>query len=288
MTISALSPQQLVTLACLLEATAPKVGNVHRGADFEDLTFQDFASCAVVAAPHLTAAGKIGVGRAALNAVTASREIADTNVNLGIALLLAPLCAAVDLCSPEQPNLDFAVGHVLDSLDENDAEDVWQAIRLANPGGLGATDDMDVANSPPKSLLDAMSAAAHRDLVARQYATNFEIVFHEAAVALAEHRMRFSASYAIICAHVELIARHGDSLIARKCGPEVAAEACDRAQRTLDAGDPSSADYQREINELDFWMRTDGNRRNPGATADLIAAGLFVALYDQTFPPPWR
>ena len=31
------------TLACLWEATAAKPGNVHRGADFEDMTAEDFA-----------------------------------------------------------------------------------------------------------------------------------------------------------------------------------------------------------------------------------------------------
>ena len=29
-------------LACLLEATAPKPGNVHRGADFADVTYPEF------------------------------------------------------------------------------------------------------------------------------------------------------------------------------------------------------------------------------------------------------
>jgi triphosphoribosyl-dephospho-CoA synthase len=36
--------------------------------------------------------------------------------------------------------------------------------------------------------------------------------------------------------------------------------------------------YERALTELDFWLRSDGHRRNPGTTADLIAAGLFVGL----------
>ena len=42
---------QLATLACLLEAMASKPGNVHRGADFEDLTFADLALSAVAIGP---------------------------------------------------------------------------------------------------------------------------------------------------------------------------------------------------------------------------------------------
>ena len=44
---------QYVTLACLLEATAPKPGNVHRGADFDDLTFADFLVSGVTIGPIL-------------------------------------------------------------------------------------------------------------------------------------------------------------------------------------------------------------------------------------------
>ena len=39
-----LSIGQCASLACLLEVSAPKPGNVHRGADFEDMTFADFAA----------------------------------------------------------------------------------------------------------------------------------------------------------------------------------------------------------------------------------------------------
>ena len=35
---------------------------------------------------------------------------------------------------------------------------------------------------------------------------------------------------------------------------------------------------QKELNEFDRWLRADGNRRNPGTTADLVAASLFAAF----------
>jgi triphosphoribosyl-dephospho-CoA synthase len=56
----------------------------------------------------------------------------------------------------------------------------------------------------------------------------------------------------------------------------------------LDAGSPKSEEYLRELAKLDFWLRSDGNRRNPGTTADLIAAGLFVALRDSWLTPPFH
>src|SRR5688500_18315939 len=84
---------QCATLACLLEVTAPKVGNVHRGTDFDDLTFTDFAVSAVLIGPPMEAAANTGVGRAVLDTIAATRQHVATNTNLGMALLIAPLAA---------------------------------------------------------------------------------------------------------------------------------------------------------------------------------------------------
>src|SRR5262245_32801648 len=88
-----LSIGQSATLACLLEATAPKVGNVHRGADFEGLHFADFLASAVAIGPAMERAVETGVGQAVLDAVAATRALVDTNTNLGMVLLIAPLAA---------------------------------------------------------------------------------------------------------------------------------------------------------------------------------------------------
>jgi triphosphoribosyl-dephospho-CoA synthase len=76
------------------------------------------------------------------------------------------------------------------------------------------------------------------------------------------------------------MAQEPDSLIQRKCGERAAKEASDRAASVLDAGLPEETAYDDAIGDLDFWLRSDGHRRNPGTTADLVAAGLFVLLRD--------
>src|SRR5437867_4215868 len=120
---------QCATLACLLEATAPKVGNVHRGADFEDLTFSNFLVSAVAIGPAMDAAARTGVGRAVYDAAAATRRVVSTNTNLGMALLVAPLAAV-----PRDERLTTAsVGSVLRSLTAEDSRLVYEAIRLARP-----------------------------------------------------------------------------------------------------------------------------------------------------------
>jgi len=77
-------------------------------------------------------------------------------------------------------------------------------------------------------------------------------------------------------------------LIARKCGSEEAREASDRAAAVLECGGPRDELYRNELAEFDFWLRMCGHRRNPGTTADLIAAGLFALLRDGLMSPPFR
>ena len=280
-----LSIGQCATLACLLEATAPKVGNVHRGADFEDLTFPDFAVSAVAIGPIIETAAGVGVGRTVLDAVAATRRLVPTNTNLGMLLLLAPLAAV-----PRETPLDTAsVGRVLAALGPEDARDVYAAIRLAQPGGLGQVEAMDVAGPAPTSLLEAMAAAADRDLVARQYVEHFALVLEEVLPRLeAGQRRGWPLTEAIVYAHVGLIARHGDSLMARKGGRQLAERAAAMAGKVLEAGEPPDEAYHTALADLDFWLRSDGHRRNPGTTADLIAAALFAGLRDNRLTPPYR
>src|SRR5690606_18642089 len=79
--------------ACHWEATARKPGNVHPGASFADLTYEDFLRSADVVAPILARAGAMGVGVSILRSVEATLRVTPSNSNLGIVLLIAPLAA---------------------------------------------------------------------------------------------------------------------------------------------------------------------------------------------------
>lgn len=279
-----LSIAQCASLACLLEATTPKPGNVHRGADFEDLCFNDFVVSGVAIGPAMEAAHHVGVGVAVLEAIRETRLLVPTNTNLGCVLLIAPLAAV-----PREQPLDQGIGAVLDSLTARDAEQVYEAIGLATPGGLGHVDEMDVRGAPPRDLIKAMRLAAERDLVARQYANGFAEVLSCVVPWLLEGQAsRRSLTTAIVHTHLRLMAEFPDSLIARKCGMQVAQEAATRARHVLTSGDPSARAYERALRDLDFWLRSDGHRRNPGTSADLIAAGLFAALRERKLISPFR
>ena len=135
-----------------------------------------------------------------------------------------------------------------------------------------------------------MALAADRDLVARQYATNFADVFELGFPALVEGLRRFDrVEPAVQHCQLAWLAAVPDSLIARKRGLEVAAEATRRARAVVAAGGVGTAAGRAAYDEFDGWLRADGHARNPGTTADLVTACLFAALRDGALTPdvPW-
>ncbi len=198
------------------------------------------------------------------------------NTNLGTILLLAPLARV-----PRSRPLAAGVAEVLAGLAADDARDIYQAIRLAEPGGMGRAERYDLCDDPPPSLLDAMREAAERDMVARQYAEDFAGVLEVVLPWLLEEvSAGLPLPQAIVHLQMRLMARFPDSLIARKCGPEVVRQSAAWAGSVLQSGAPGDENYHAALADFDFWLRSDGHRRNPGTTADLIAAGLFAALRD--------
>ncbi|GIW79976.1 MAG: triphosphoribosyl-dephospho-CoA synthase [Gemmatales bacterium] len=274
-----------VQTACVLEATARKPGNVHRYRDFDDLTYVDFLLSAAAISPVLQQAPKQPIGLTIYQAIVATHRVCRTNTNLGIVLLLTPLAAASAVGSIRQ-----AIHLVLNSTTKEDARNVYAAIRLANPGGLGTCNEEDVHSEPTKTLLDVMKLAADRDMIARQYANGFQDLFDKGVSYLREAFSRkFSVENAIVFCHLNWLSDFPDSLIARKRGIAEARLASEKAREILDAGWPESAKARSLAESFDRWLSQPGQQRNPGTTADLVAATLFVCLCEGLlrFPLAW-
>jgi triphosphoribosyl-dephospho-CoA synthase len=257
------------------EVDALKPGNVHRFAGGHGMTYEDFITSAEVSAPLLCEAGA-GVGRRVLNAVTATREAVGTNTNLGMLLLFAPILAAAETCA-DPKRLREAVEDMLAALHKSDAEQVFEAIRTAAPGGLGHAPEYDVHFPPDCSLRAAMAAAADRDLVARQYQAGFEEVFSGGLTALRELEGRWhDLEWATVGCYLRFLAGFPDSHVQRKHGAAMAEQIRQRSEVVLRQFEkkkkPGSAvgmllEYDKELKDA---------RVNPGTSADLTAASLLV------------
>jgi triphosphoribosyl-dephospho-CoA synthase len=269
---------ELVEVACLLEVSAPKPGNVSPGHDFDDMTCTDFIWSALAVRPAFERCLEHTVGRVVREAIAATRARVRFNTNLGIVLLLAPLARAA---AQAGGTLHERTEHVLHGLDLQDTRDVFAAIRLAAPGHLGDAPAEDVRKEPALPLREVMALAADRDAVAREYASNYDRTFETVVPALqTARRAGLDWPAAALEAHLTTLAQVPDTLIARKVGMEAAREASRRAAEV--AGLPwGTNERARGLQALDAYLRSRGHRLNPGTTADLVAAGLFVALVEE-------
>jgi triphosphoribosyl-dephospho-CoA synthase len=267
-------------LACLLEVSADKPGNVTWDKAFWDARYVDFMASAVAIGPALRDAPWIPVGETILRAVRDTQRFVNTNTNLGMLLLLAPLARAAGGRQPQ--GLRAAVGEVLRTMTVEDARHAFEAIRLAAPGGLGDSDVHDVHAAEVRgTLLEAMRAAQGRDAVAREYATDFQITFETGYATLhrfLEDGRRFSD--AIVQTALTILARIPDTLIARKMGLATAKAVSAQAARVLEAGGAFCRQGRDALEAFDRSIRDEAHRLNPGTTADLTTASVFLLLIE--------
>jgi triphosphoribosyl-dephospho-CoA synthase len=273
-------------LACLLEVSAPKPGNVSPGISFADTTYEDFlASAAAIGAP-LGTAGSRPLGATIQLAVQATRRWTTANTNLGIVLLLAPLARAAalsiadaDASAIEPTVLRASLTRVLAESTIDDARSAYAAIRLAAPGGLGTADSQDVANEPTVTLTEAMRIAADRDGIAKEYATGFRATFEVGAPTLAvARRDGLDWNDAIVETFLTLLATCPDTHIIRRAGRTLAEDVTRQARDALHGGSVRSAAGRAAVARLSATLRDERNLPNPGTTADITTAAIFVVL----------
>lgn len=259
---------------CWLDIQALKPGNTSIHSDASTPGVQEFLDSAQASAPPLVCPG-LTLGERILQAVQATRQAVDTNTNLGIILLTAPLIQAWQGRAGRK--LEAALQETLHHSTVQDARDVYQAIRLAQPGGLGQAESQDIYEEPTVTLLSAMELSASKDRIALQYSSNFHDIFHFGCPHYRSLLMRWRDECWAACGlYLAFLARFPDSLIGRKCGMLKAREISDMItpfEKEFCRSD-SPVRYKTQLLEIDDCLKRD--RINPGTTADLTVASIFA------------
>ena len=279
--------------ACALDVTTPKPGNVSTQSPGHGMDAAQFLASADASLDALFASGA-RVGQRILDAVTRTRAAVGCNTNLGIVLLVAPLAAALDETGARPLSAQAwraAVGEVLRRLDVEDARLAYRAIALANPGGLGEAPEQSVHAPPTVNLREAMRLASERDSIARQYTNGFADLFDAGLTAYyeaspkADENARDDASEtshesAMLNVFLAFLSGWPDSHIVRKHGlaPAQSVTLMAREQHARWRQTPPSMRRPASDPQLDAWdLELKARAINPGTSADLAVATLFVA-----------
>ncbi len=298
------------TLASLLEVSAsPKPGNVHRFSDpdLHGKSYEQFLSAIVAMSPYYVQAADAGYRcvvdgygierglhlgpaiKGACEAMVASQSAG--NLLLGHVLLLVPLVAAtgaiLGVHGRAIAQLRSLVGQVTRSGDTGDVIQFYEGIRACNPGGLGKVERFDV-NSPGfkeelqashASFQDTFSMNKDADAISHEWTSSFETTFTWTLPrlhALVQDGMPIND--AIVQTFVELLSRQPDSLIRRKNGEAIATRVSDQARLVVEAGGMLSGAGRDKLRAFDAELAAARGKLNPGTTADLVAAGIFLLL----------
>ncbi|MCF6203481.1 MAG: triphosphoribosyl-dephospho-CoA synthase [Methylococcaceae bacterium] len=265
--------------ACICDVEAFKPGNVSVYNAGHDMSVADFLLSAEVSAEPITNPD-YSLGEKIFHAVKATRDAVGCNTNLGILLLCAPVIQAGQQVEERQSLLE-ALRYVLENTSIKDADWVFKAISLASPGGLGESADQDVSERANVTLFQAMEIAQNKDRIAKQYVTYYKDIFNFSILRYNDGLNRFgNQEWAAVFVFTGLLSKFPDSHIERKYGNEHSGWVLKKIIAVDDAlintQDPEQ--LVPMLHEVDREFKEKGI--NPGTTADLTVATVFVVMME--------
>jgi triphosphoribosyl-dephospho-CoA synthase len=299
---------ECLELAVLLEVSANKPGNVNFSVGFHGTRVEHFLASAVAARLSFQEAAKRGiaisekrldVNKARMGSIM-KECVCDIcawqkggNTLLGTVMLFVPIAVAAGMTRTEK-NYVFDFGMLrenlklaVESTTPEDAVDLYEAIDIAMPGGLGTAPDLDVSNPASKtqilkervSLYEVFKLAAGYDDICSEWVNNYPITFDLAFPYLMKQlKSREDLNSSIVHTFLKILSKHPDTFIARKAGIEKAREISFDAMSVLDRGGLGTSKGKLAVLEFDKKLREAGNHYNPGTTADITAATLALCV----------
>jgi triphosphoribosyl-dephospho-CoA synthase len=294
-------------LAILLEVSAyPMPGNVHRTVDFQDTKYEHYLASAVAVAPHFKRAAKqgilaftkkispndIGTGKIIKNSVKSIDAWQHGgNTLLGAVILLSPIAVASGMTftqgSFSVTKLRENIRTVVEASTSADAVDVYDAIQIAKPEGLGKAPKLDVTDPDSKkkileenvTLFEVFRIASKYDSIAAEWVNNYPITF-ELGYPFFVQKLRETGNVNIATVHTFLktLSEIPDTFIARKVGSPKAKEVSAQAKQVLETGDLTTSKGRQVLWKFDEELRDSEHKLNPGTTADIVTAVLAISI----------
>lgn len=284
---------QMAQIASALEVSGyPKPGNVHRIRDYDDMEFEDFIISGIVIGDVIReACNDVNIenpqlGKFILQAVDETDRWIKNNTNLGIVMMIVPIAVSAAI-SESFEDIRDNIKILMKNTSVEDACDLYDAINIADAGGMGDQDEYDVSNDNAKQELkdnkqtmhDVLKISAPWDMLAREMTSDMPAVFEIGYPIYHSLKEEKSKNDACILTFLTILSHVPDTLISRKYGEEEALKISLMTRDLLKLKD--SSDFMDKVSEFDEYLFK--NNYNPGTTADLTAASIFVSYLKSNF-----
>jgi triphosphoribosyl-dephospho-CoA synthase len=211
-------------------------------------------------------------------------------------MLFVPLAAGAGVMLAQKGAIGMRelrryVSKIMRSTTPKDALDLYEAISIAKPGGMGKVKELDVWKEESRrrieregiSLFQVMKLSSGWDTIARELSTGMRITFGFGAPTVKKlYADTNNTNITVVQTFLELLSRYPDTFIRRTHGYEVAREVTRKAAAILRKGGMLTAEGRTLVLEFDYELRK--RRINPGTTADLTAASLMLSILDGLRP----
>jgi triphosphoribosyl-dephospho-CoA synthase len=307
-------------LALLLEASAPKPGNVNRSATFSDMDYRHFLASASMMSRGLYLAANRGCLIAAEQLAPENAKLGELieicvsdslngvnnrNTILGSILLYMPLTAAIaaSLTLEQHFSVDDIskwLETIIGATSVEDTLGLYRAFAHSAPSGQNIKhdtywsdihrrydfDNPDAIKNITHDCLrleDLFRISAEIDEISKEWSIHFHSVLYEIHpfIQKISHTLD-DLEEAIVPTFVWLLSKRPDGLIIKKAGRERAEEVRMIAYEAFNNWSESNKPEER-IAALDEVLRREGNLLNPGTTADLVSATVFCRLVSMSY-----
>ncbi|MBI5460428.1 triphosphoribosyl-dephospho-CoA synthase [Methanobacterium sp.] len=308
-------------IASVLEVSGhPKPGNVHRTRNFPDMVFEDFLLSGIAIGQTMEKAAergfkyryktenwdKIGLGELILEAVTETDHWVANNTNLGIVMLLAPISVVAGMfdlneCETEN-NRGFErrteglseiwngfrdrIDQIMRTTTPEDAVNLYRAINIADAGGMGEQDDLDVAaesslqklRDEDVNMFSVLEMSSKWDKLSYELTHKMPVTFQTGYPVFKQVKSEYETNQATVQTFLTILSQVPDTLISRKFGDEKALEVSANARSILEEGGILTMKGISMVEKFDQELISNG--LNPGTTADFTASSIMVAFLE--------
>ncbi|MDL2246932.1 triphosphoribosyl-dephospho-CoA synthase [Methanobrevibacter sp. OttesenSCG-928-K11] len=288
---------QIAQIASVLEVSGyPKPGNVHRTRDFHDMVFEDFLISGIAIGDTIKEScdntlkfkddlSKANLGKYILKGVRETDKWIKNNTNLGIVMMIIPIASAA-IFSSNFDDLQINIGKLLENTTVDDAINLYDAIGIAEAGGMGSQDEYDVTSTNAKeeliknnqTMYDVLDISASWDSLAYELTNKMPVTFEIGYPTFYSLKKDSSINYSTLMTFLTILSQVPDTLISRKYGIEKAEEVSEMA---LDIINYDRDKFNKEIKLFDDYLFE--NKLNPGTTADLTAASIMISYLKEEF-----
>ncbi|MDD1773904.1 MAG: triphosphoribosyl-dephospho-CoA synthase [Methanobacterium sp.] len=287
---------KIAQMASVLEVSGhPKPGNVHRTQNFPDMVFEDFLISGVAIGDTMEKAAErgaredlshINLGALIKEAVVETNRWVENNTNLGIIMLLTPICAAASsiINFNELPD---KIHEIMKSTTPEDAVNLYDAINIADAGGMGEKEELDVSSDQAKSELlekginmyQVLDLSSSWDDLAYEITHQYPVSLQIGCPTFKTLKKKHGINQATVQTFLTILSRKPDTLISRKYSRSIAEQVTADTKIILDKGGILTEEGRNLLEKFDQDLMK--KKYNPGTTADFTASTLMMALLDE-------